>query len=200
VTQARRSSLVPQPKGLGTVLDWDEDPDKGARRMPRPPGEQDGMIRSALIRSVFLGALLVAFTLTFGVGCGRGEGGSSGTATSPTPAAAPAAPAAPAAIATNEPSAAARAEAKEIFASRCATCHGPEGMGNGPASAGLTPPPRNFHDPAFQARVTNEHVEQIIQYGGAGVGLSPAMPANPDLTSKPEVVAALREIIRSFGK
>ena len=159
-----------------------------------------------MIGSVVRGSLIAASALMFGVGCGQGGGGSSTAPATPAPTApsaapaAPAAPEAPAASASSEPSAEARAEAKQIFGTRCFACHGPEGLGNGPASAGLTPPPRNFHDPAFQARVTDEHIEQIIQYGGAAVGLSPAMPANPDLTSKPEVVAALREIIRGFGK
>jgi len=118
----------------------------------------------------------------------------------PAPAAAPAAPAAPTAPAA--PAAAggeaARAEAEQIFTTRCVTCHGPQGAGDGPASAGLTPPPRNFRDPAWQASVTDAHIEQIVQYGGAAVGKSPAMPANPDLMSKPEVVTALREHVRAL--
>jgi len=93
-----------------------------------------------------------------------------------------------------------RAEAQEIFATRCTPCHGSTGGGDGPASAGLTPPPRNFHDKAWQSAVTDNHIEQIIQYGGAAVGKSPAMPSNPDLMSKPEVVAALREYVRNLGK
>lgn len=94
---------------------------------------------------------------------------------------------------------AARDEANQIFATRCTPCHGPQGMGNGPASASLSPKPRNFTDATWQAKVDDDHIEKIIQYGGASVGLSAAMPANPDLTSKPEVVAALREHIRSFN-
>ena len=93
---------------------------------------------------------------------------------------------------------AAHEEAENLFQTRCVTCHGEAGEGNGPASAGLTPPPRNFQDPAWQASVTDEHIEQIIQYGGAAVGKSPAMPGNPDLTSKPQVVAALRELVRAL--
>jgi mono/diheme cytochrome c family protein len=93
----------------------------------------------------------------------------------------------------------ATAEAKAIFDSRCVTCHGPQGAGDGPASAGLTPPPRNFRDPAWQQSVTDQHIEQIVQYGGAAVGKSPAMPANPDLMSKPEVVAALRAHVRGLA-
>jgi mono/diheme cytochrome c family protein len=92
-----------------------------------------------------------------------------------------------------------RAQAAELFATRCTPCHGPQGMGNGPASAALTPPPRNFHDKAWQGAVSDEHIEQIIQFGGAAVGKSPGMPPNPDLVDKP-VVKALRETIRTFGK
>jgi mono/diheme cytochrome c family protein len=108
----------------------------------------------------------------------------------------PPAAAAPAAGASQ---ASASASATEIFATRCATCHGVNGAGNGPASEGLTPPPRNFGDPGWQSSVTDAHIEQIIQYGGAAVGKSPAMPANPDLMSKPEVVAALRAYIRGLA-
>lgn len=95
-------------------------------------------------------------------------------------------------------SAAARSEAEQLFATRCTPCHGPQGHGDGPASAGLTPRPRNFGDASWQDSVTDEHVEKIIQYGGAAVGKSPAMPPNPDLMSKPEVVRALREHVRSL--
>lgn len=99
-----------------------------------------------------------------------------------------------------EVSAAASKEAEELFATRCTPCHGATGQGDGPASAGLTPKPRNFHDKAWQASVTDEHIEKIIQYGGAAVGKSPSMPANPDLPSKPEVVSALRQYVRNLGK
>ena len=94
---------------------------------------------------------------------------------------------------------AARAEATQIFASRCTACHGPEGRGDGPASAGLTPKPANFHDGAWQSRVDDQHIEKVIQFGGAEVGKSPAMPSNPDLTSKADVVAALRAHIRGLA-
>jgi hypothetical protein len=92
----------------------------------------------------------------------------------------------------------AQAEAEQLFSTRCTPCHGSTGGGDGVASRGLTPPPRNFHDGAWQESVNDEHIERIIQFGGAAVGKSPGMPPNPDLTSKPEVVAALREHIRSL--
>jgi mono/diheme cytochrome c family protein len=117
---------------------------------------------------------------------------------------APAEPTAPAAVPTAaepaaESGAAATQEAEQIFATRCATCHGPSGAGDGPGSAGLTPPPRNFQDPAWQASVSDEHITQIVLYGGAAVGRSPMMPGNPDLTGKPEVVAALVAHVRSLA-
>jgi mono/diheme cytochrome c family protein len=112
-------------------------------------------------------------------------------ATPPTPAPVPGASAGPGA---------ARAEARQIFESRCVTCHGPQGAGDGPASAGLVPPPRNFRDAAWQRSVSDAHIEKIVLQGGAAVGKSPLMPPNPDLAGKPEVIAALREHVRSLAK
>jgi mono/diheme cytochrome c family protein len=140
-----------------------------------------------------LAALLVA-GLALACGSEPGEGAGSAEPPAPVPAAAPAATSPPADLAG------ARAEAEQIFTSRCSTCHGATGQGDGPASAGLTPPPRNFHDPSWQASVSDDHIRQIIQYGGAAVGRSPAMPANPDLTSKPEVVEGLLGHVRSLGR
>jgi mono/diheme cytochrome c family protein len=94
----------------------------------------------------------------------------------------------------------ARIEAQKIFETRCTPCHGSTGKGDGTASASLSPKPRNLTDKAWQTSVTDDHIEKIIQYGGGAVGMSAAMPANPDLQSKPAVVQALRERIRSFGK
>ncbi len=92
-----------------------------------------------------------------------------------------------------------REEAKKLFENRCTPCHGSAGAGDGPASAGLTPRPRNFQEKAWQSAVSDEHIERIISYGGGAVGRSPAMPPNPDLADKPEV-KALREYIRGLGK
>lgn len=141
-------------------------------------------------------SVVVLVALAILVACERGDAPSTPSEpAAPPPAAAPA-PAAP----SGEPGEAAEAEAKQIFETRCVTCHGPRGEGNGPASAGLTPPPRNFTDPAWQTSVTDAHIEQIIKFGGAAVGRSPAMPANPDLMAKPEVVAALRAHVRELAE
>lgn len=93
-----------------------------------------------------------------------------------------------------------RKEAHEMFNTRCAACHGQFGRGDGPGAAGLNPKPRNYADAAWQSTVTDEEIEKAIVYGGAAVGKSPQMVANPDLQAKPGVVAALREKVRSFGQ
>ncbi|HEU4731742.1 MAG TPA: cytochrome c [Kofleriaceae bacterium] len=91
-------------------------------------------------------------------------------------------------------------EAKTTFKTVCATCHGESGTGNGPGAATLNPKPRNYTDKTWQASVTDDQIKQTILMGGAAVGKSPAMPAQPQLKEKPEVVAALVQIIRTFGK
>ena len=124
--------------------------------------------------------------------CGSGD---SAAPVAPSPAPAPRAAAAPAV-----PKVSAQEQARQIFSTRCFVCHGPEGQGDGPGSKSLVPPPRNFQDAAWQASVSDQHIEQIIQYGGAAVGKSPTMPSNPDLMSKAEVVAALREHVRGLAR
>ncbi len=93
-----------------------------------------------------------------------------------------------------------RKEANEMFATRCAACHGQFGRGDGPGAAGLNPKPRNYTDAAWQKITSDDEIEKAIVYGGSAVGKSPQMVANPDLQAKPGVVAALREKVRSFGK
>jgi len=137
-----------------------------------------------------VGAVALAFVLA----CGGGEESAPADATPAEPAAE-----APAGAPASDGGEAAMARAQEIFANRCATCHGTQGAGDGPGSQSLNPKPRDFGDPEWQASVTDEHLEKIIQYGGAAVGLSPTMPGNPDLTSRPEVVDALVRHIRSLG-
>ena len=94
---------------------------------------------------------------------------------------------------------AARAEAKQVFATTCSPCHGVSGAGNGTRSDTFVPPPRNFQDPGWQASVTDAYIEKIVVQGGEAVGKSASMPPHPDLASKPLVVSALREYIRRLA-
>ena len=89
-------------------------------------------------------------------------------------------------------------EARELFDSLCFTCHGMTGHGDGPGAGALDPKPRSFADVAWQDSVNDEHIEKTIVYGGAAVGKSPMMPAQPQLKGKTEVLKALVKIVREF--
>jgi len=92
------------------------------------------------------------------------------------------------------------AEAKELFAGKCAMCHGASGAGDGQAASMLNPKPRDYTDAAWQASVTDDELKKTILKGGQAVGKSASMPGNPDLEGKPEVVDGLVKIIRGFKK
>ena len=93
---------------------------------------------------------------------------------------------------------AAMAEAVAYFDTVCTVCHGTVGKGDGPGSAGLDPQPRNLTEKAWQDSVEDQYIYDIIIRGGAAVGRSPVMPANPQLKSKPEVVHGLVKKVRSL--
>jgi mono/diheme cytochrome c family protein len=89
--------------------------------------------------------------------------------------------------------------ADDLYAKRCVVCHGKQGKGDGPGAAALNPRPRSFADPAWQSLVTDEHIRRVIVGGGSAAGMSPAMPANPDLRNKSELVEGLLRTVRAFG-
>lgn len=91
-------------------------------------------------------------------------------------------------------------DAKKFYAGRCVPCHGASGKGDGPTGVALTPKPRNFTDRAWQRTVTDLHIEKAILQGGPAVGKSPLMPPHGDLSGKPELLAAMREVVRGFGR
>jgi mono/diheme cytochrome c family protein len=91
------------------------------------------------------------------------------------------------------------AEAKGVWDTRCVTCHGPQGMGNGLNAKSLKTTPRSFRDGDWQSETTDERIKQVIVQGGASVGLSAEMAANADLADKPAVVEELLAMVRSFA-
>jgi mono/diheme cytochrome c family protein len=93
-----------------------------------------------------------------------------------------------------------RAKARDIFTERCATCHGADGHGNGPAAVNLKPKPIDFHSQNWQKSVTDGSITKAIVFGGRSVGKSGQMAPNPDLENEPAIVAALVEKIRKWGK
>ncbi len=97
-------------------------------------------------------------------------------------------------------SADARKEANALMSDRCAVCHGDNGDGNGPGASNLNPRPQNFHDRKWQRSVSDATLVKVIIYGGPAAGVSASMPANPDFVGRPDVVGALVEQIRTWGK
>lgn len=96
------------------------------------------------------------------------------------------------------PAAVSASEAQAQFDSLCFTCHGSTGHGDGPGAAVLNPKPRSFADAAWQASVTDEQIKKTIVFGGAAVGKSAMMPAQPQFKGKDAILDGLVQIVRAF--
>ena len=83
-----------------------------------------------------------------------------------------------------EASAADVAKGQTLFATRCASCHGDKGAGDGPIAAGLPAEqkPRNLQGSDMKFATTDEKFKELMKKGGAAVGLSMLMPAQSDLS------------------
>ena len=62
-----------------------------------------------------------------------------------------------------------------VYAMFCASCHGARGAGDGPLAANLDPKPADHSDGRYMNTLSDAHVFQVIQQGGASVGKSPLM-------------------------
>jgi high-affinity iron transporter len=60
-----------------------------------------------------------------------------------------------------------------LYARACASCHGTQGRGDGPAGAGLDPPPSNLTDPARLGGLSPFALYSTISYGIAGTSMAP---------------------------
>ena len=94
---------------------------------------------------------------------------------------------------------AADGKARRIFATRCASCHGPAGKGDGPIARSLTPPPRDYSDATWQAATGDAAIAAVIAKGGGAMKKSSTMPPSPDLAADPEALAAMVKLVRSFS-
>jgi mono/diheme cytochrome c family protein len=65
-------------------------------------------------------------------------------------------------------------DSAKLFADNCAGCHGPNGKGDGPAAASLSPAPGDFAKTL--AGKSDDWVAKIIKGGGAAVDMAPSMP------------------------
>ena len=138
-----------------------------------------------------LAALAAALLAGCGSKSGSSEASSSGDASAPA-----AAPATPAPDTTRSsgpaPTQVSLELGEKVFQQRCVLCHGPEGRGNGPASMGLKPPPRNFHDAAYMHSKTDEELLTSIRNGKS------AMPPWGKVLSDVEIRSALM-VVRTFA-
>jgi uncharacterized membrane protein len=105
----------------------------------------------------------------------------------------------PSAPAAEGPVTPAQERADTLFATVCASCHGVDGRADTETAKALSPHPRAYVDGDWQKSVTDEQLAKVIVEGGASVGKSALMPANPDLAGQPEVVQALVKKVRSFA-
>ena len=88
------------------------------------------------------------------------------------------------AITTTAASAADLAKGQTLFATRCASCHGDKGAGDGPIAGGFPAEqkPRNLQGSDMKFATTDDKFKELMKKGGAGVGLSMLMPAQSDLS------------------
>lgn len=67
-----------------------------------------------------------------------------------------------------------------LYRRHCASCHGPVGAGDGPAAAGLHPPPRDHTDGWPMDARTDDDLHELVMHGGPSVQRSPLMPGFGD--------------------
>lgn len=87
------------------------------------------------------------------------------------------------------------ARGRELYETQCAACHGPDGRGDGPAAASLSPAPANLR------RLTSMHLGRRPGYlafaigeGGAAYGTAmPAFKDTLDVEQRQALVAFLQQ-------
>ncbi|MDR3682697.1 MAG: cytochrome c [Geothrix sp.] len=116
------------------------------------------------------------------------------------------------------PNPALMARGKTLFAQTCATCHGPEGKGDGPAGASLNPRPRNFTAPTGWKNGTRlEDIYKTLDEGIKGssmvsynylskkdrmalVHVVQSLGAFDHGTSDPKAIASLERLFATAGE
>jgi mono/diheme cytochrome c family protein/peroxiredoxin len=66
------------------------------------------------------------------------------------------------------------ARGRLVYRVHCASCHGPEGRGDGPSAAELGPPPRDFAVLPWKFRTSPAAVRRVITEGIPGTGMPPS--------------------------
>ncbi len=88
---------------------------------------------------------------------------------------------------------------KATFQTRCSTCHGPQGAGDGPVAASLPADqkPRNLQVGPFKVWNSDEKFKELINKGGPAFGLNPLMAAQPMPDAE---LADLLEFVKTLKK
>lgn len=87
------------------------------------------------------------------------------------------------------------AAGKKLYDTNCATCHGPKGKGDGAASKGLVPPPRNFTSGKFKFGKDDASLFKTISNGSPGTAM-PAWKATLNDKQRWQVVSYLKTLMK----
>lgn len=89
-------------------------------------------------------------------------------------------------------------EGRKLYASYCATCHGDNGKGDGPAGKALPVKPADHTDAKLMSGFSDKFLFEIISKGGAALGKSSFMPSWGGVL-KDNQVRDLVAYVRSIG-
>jgi mono/diheme cytochrome c family protein len=141
-------------------------------------------------RAFALSLSATTLALALAAGCGGAKPETTADAGAPPATEAPATPA-PATGATA--AAGSPEDIQNQYATKCASCHGPKGQGDGIAAKALNPKPRNFGDLEYMATRTDEQLSEVIRNGKG------AMPKWGGILSDARI-AGLVAHVRELGK
>ncbi len=91
------------------------------------------------------------------------------------------------------------AGAKTFKSLRCASCHGKDGKGQGPAAKAMKLKAADWTDKAVMEKMTDDFLKDIITKGGAAVNKSKRMPGYSKKLKSADVVD-MAAYVRSFSK
>lgn len=87
------------------------------------------------------------------------------------------------------------ASGRTVFTTNCATCHGDDGRGNGPAAVGLEPPPADLSDATWTTGDGSlAAIRNVIENGSPGTAM---IAWKGTLTD--EQIGAVAEHVHSLG-
>lgn len=88
---------------------------------------------------------------------------------------------------------------RQLYATHCAACHGPEGRGDGSSSAAFATKPSNLTEGRLMNALPDDFLVNIIRHGGPAEGLAPTMPPF-DRTLSAEQIRQVVGYVRSLAQ